>query len=229
MVFDKRKRSYLGSKEFCENSFDYLNRSSTEHAGKVREFLNYWVSKFPLKESKELISRIHSGGEIGFNSATFEIVLYAIVRKLGFDVTVHPELENDSRKHPDFLVTGRNGDEFYLEAVLASEFSESKKSEESRKNVILDAIENINSSDFQLEVIANGSPRTPPSGKKLRKIIERWLATLNVDEVRKVFIERGMDFIPKIKWNHDGWNVEFGAIPVEPNRREHINSCDWNV
>lgn len=144
MLFNHKNREDQGHKTHIESDFEYLDRSDRIEAQRVREFLNEWIGRFPENEA-ELISRITSRDRRAFESATFEIVLFAIISGLGGHLEVHPELENGSEKRPDFLVYMPSGDEFYLEAILASEFSEAEKAAERRKNVVLEAIEKLDS------------------------------------------------------------------------------------
>ena len=133
---------------------------------------------------------------------------------------IHPDLPNGSTKHPDFLVTTPEGDEFYLEAVLASEFSADEIAAESRKNTVLNTIEGLESPNFSLGINANGNPDTPPSGRRLRNDLSRWLESLDPDVVAIAIDENGIDAIPTKNWNHENWEIQFEAFPKNPERRE---------
>ncbi|HVL01850.1 MAG TPA: hypothetical protein VM553_18660, partial [Dongiaceae bacterium] len=171
MLFECKNRLYDGPKTYIEDDFEYLDRSARKEAENVRLFLNKWIGFFTEIEAKDLISRIKSKDRRAFDSAIFEIVLYAIISGLGGKLEVHPMLENGSSKRPDFLVKMPKGEEFYLEAVLASEFSEAEMAAERRKNVVLSAIEKIDSPNFFIGITAEGNPDRPPSGKALGKIV----------------------------------------------------------
>jgi len=219
MLFEEKHRSYQGPKTYVEGDFEYLDRSARKEAENVREFLNKWILWYPEHEARELISRIKSRNRHAFNSATFEIILYAIINSLGGKLEIHPELENGSYKRPDFLVKMPKGEEFYLEAVLASEFSEAEISAEKRKNVVLHAIEKLETQNFFLGINAKGNPDTPPSGKTLCRELNNWLRGLDPDVVAKNVEEKGPQQLPRINWEHDGWDIEFEAIPINPESR----------
>jgi len=219
MLFEEKDRAYQGPKTYIESDFEYLDRSGRKEAQRVREFLDEWIGCFPENEANELISRITSRDKRAFDSAIFEIVLFAIIASLGGHLDVHPELENGSEKRPDFLVRMPNGEQFYLEAVLASEFSEAEKAAERRKNVVLEAIEKLDSPNFFVGINAEGNPDTPPSSKALRRDLTGWLANLDPDLVAREVEENGHDKVPTMAWEHDGWLVEFEAIPIKPERR----------
>ncbi len=219
MLFEEKLRTYSGPKTYDERDFDFLDRSKRKEAEKVREFLNYWIERFPEAEQKELASRILSRDSKAFESATFEIVLYAILTNLGASIEIHPDLDNGSEKHPDFLVSFGEGEEFYVEAVLASEHSEAELAAERRKNVVLDSIERMESPNFFLSINAEGNPETPPSGKTLRRELSAWLAKLDPDVVANAVDEHGFEAVPKMQWHHDGWEIEFEANPIKPEKR----------
>lgn len=219
MLFEEKSRTYTGPKTYGERDFDFLDRSGRKEAENVRQFLNYWIERFPEEEQKELISRIQSRDSKAYESATFEIILYAILTNLGGSIEIHPDLENGSEKHPDFLVSFGDGDQFYVEAVLASEHSETELAAEKRKNVVLDSINRLESPNFFLGINAEGNPETPPSGKALRRELSAWLATLDPDAVAEAVEAHGFGSIPKMEWRHDGWEIEFEAIPIMPGKR----------
>lgn len=222
MLFEKKSRTYIGPKSYGEGDFEFLDRSGRREAENVRKFLSSWLGKFPEGEQSELISRIQSRDPKAYESATFEIILYAILTNLGASIEIHPELDNGSDKHPDFLVSFSKGEEFYVEAVLASEHSGAELAAERRKNVVLDSIERLESPNFFLGINAEGNPETPPSGKALRREISNWLAKLDPDDVTNAVDEHGFEAVPKLQWCHDGWEIEFEAIPKNPEKRGSV-------
>src|SRR3990167_3146773 len=219
MLFEEKNRLYDGPKTYVEDDFEYLDRSARKEAENVRFFLNKWICFFPEAEAKDLISRIKSKDRRAFDSAIFEIVLYAIISGLGGKLEVHPALDNGSSKRPDFLVKMPKGEEFYLEAVLASEFSEAEMAAERRKNVVLNAIEKIESPNFFVGISAKGNPDKPPSGKALGKILSGWLMGLDPDFVAKEIAGSSHEKVPVINVDCDGWHIKFEAIPKKPECR----------
>ncbi len=219
MLFEDKERAAQDPKGYAENDFEYLDRSGRVEAERIRQFLNEWISKFPKEEAEELVSRITSSDPKAFKSATFEIVLFALITNMGASLEIHPVLENGSKKRPDFLVSFPNGNQFYLEAVLASEFNEQELAAEKRKNIVLDKIDEIESPDFILGIDASGNPMSPPSGKKLCRDLKKWLASLDVEGVDAELERRGLDRVPVMPWAHDGWKIKFEAFPKRPEKR----------
>lgn len=102
---------------------------------------------------------------------------------------------------------------------MASEFSAAELAAEKRKNVVLETIERLESPNFFIGVNAKGNPDTPPPGKALQKELSSWLESLDPDEVARNVDNKGFGEVPTMEWNHDGWNIEFEAIPIKPERR----------
>lgn len=219
IVFEPKERAYEGAKSYIESDYEYLDRSSRIESTKVRDYLNCWIDQFPEEEANELITRIRSGDKRNYDSAVFEILLFSIMTSLGCKLEIHPDLNNGSSKHPDFLVTTPEGEEFYLEAVLASEYSAAEVAAEKRKNVVLNSLEQLDSPNFLLGINASGNPDSPPKGRILRNQISNWLDNLNPDDVIRDVEEKGHDAIPTWQWSHDGWDISFEAIPIKPDRR----------
>lgn len=219
MLFDNKQRVSQDAKSYIENDWSYLDRSGRVEAKKIRDFLNNWIEKYPESDRKELIARITSGDSTNFQSAIFELLLFALLRSLGCSITVHPNLTNGSATHPDFLVVTPEGESVYIEAVLASEYSEADVSARKRTDVVLNSIEKIDSPNFFIGVNAEGHPERPPGSKLLRKELEQWLSKLDPDFVAHEVSIHGHDAIPRMTWQHEGWSIIFEAIPKKPERR----------
>lgn len=219
MLFENKERVSQEPKSYVETDWDYLDRSGRVEAQHVRDFLNHWVSEYPASEHKEMIARISSGDHRNFQSAIFELAIFSILRSLKCSITIHPELPNGSPKHPDFLVVTPEGESVYVEAVLAADYSEADIAARKRTDVVLNAIEKIDSPNFFVGVEAEGHPERPPSGKGLRKVLEQWLARLDPDVVAKNVQTHGHDAIPKMEWKNEGWVITFEAIPKKQERR----------
>ena len=220
MLFEEKKRTGSEYKAYGESTYNFLDRSALELASNVRKFLNHWVSQLPDKEAKDIISRYKKGGQTE-KSATFELILFAIMTKLGCKLQIHPDLKNGSKKHPDFLVTTPEGEEFYLEAVLASESSSDEQiAAENRKNVVLDSIDRLESPNFFLGIDAVGNPDTPPKGRALRRKLEKWLESLDPDAVAREVDQKDFNSLPTMECGQDNWSIKFTAIPKSPESRD---------
>jgi hypothetical protein len=219
MFFEEKERDDSDPKEHNESSYSFLNRSSWAESKKVRDFLNDSLKKYPESEIPELISRVKSGDDRHFDSAIFELIIHQTLYALDYKLEPHPTLENGRKSRPDFLVESPNGDKFYLEAVLASCKTTANYGAERLKGTVYNSINKIEHPNFFVEIDDDGEPKTPPKGRILKKIIKKWLDSLDPDQVIKDVEERGFDELPELIWKHDGWNITFRALAVKPNRR----------
>lgn len=219
MLFENKTRSDNRPKSYVESDWDYLDRSGRATAQRVRDFLNYWITAYPESDRGDLISRITSRDCKNFKSATFELILFALLKSLGCKVEIHPESENGSGKHPDFLAVTPKGESVYIEAVLASEYSESEVSAQKRTDVVLNTINKIDSPNFFVGVKVEGHPERPPKGRDLRKKLTQWLSSLDPDTVALDMEDSDHTSIPSMTWEKDGWRINFEAIPKKPEYR----------
>lgn len=219
MIFDVTARTDTGPKRNLESSFEFLNRSARPEISRVREFVESCAVEYPSSDIDELIARFRSGNDTHFNSATFELLLYAALTRLGFQLEPHPQLDNGSKARPDFLVSTSDGAQFYLEAVLASEIREANQGGEAIKGAVMDALASVSHQHFLIDVLDQGRPTTQPSGKKLAKAILNWLDSLDPDEVQETIDTDSIDAIPTYIWEHEEWTLTFRPIPLKASRR----------
>jgi len=218
-VFDRVLRTDSSPKKNLESDFGFYNRSARPEMGSVRDIIEECVAKYPDSEVEELISRFRSGDDVHFKSATFELFLHDALRRRGFVLTPHPELPNGKLYKPDFYVLDPKGESFYLEAVLATENNELDKGGEARKGAVLDTLTKSPHHNFMISLDDEGSPKSPPNGKKLKNKVHKWLDSLDPDEVNQEIEDSGFDSLKPMFWSHDGWNLQIRPIPIKPERR----------
>ena len=113
-LFDSIERRYLEAARHNENVYDYYNTSARTDITIIRNTLEGWFLNYPEHEKKELKSRFKKD----FDSAFYELFLYELFSKLGYEITIHPDLPS-SPKRPDFLIC-RDGLEIYVEAKVGT-------------------------------------------------------------------------------------------------------------
>ncbi|HLW33809.1 MAG TPA: hypothetical protein VKX40_16225 [Aequorivita sp.] len=117
-LFDKTSDIIIGPADNNENSFNYYHKSTRKDILIIRETIESWFLSFPDSEKIELKNRFDKD----MDSAFFELFLYQMFKKLGFLITIHPELE-DSNKRPDFLIE-KDGVQSYVEAKVCYDKSQ---------------------------------------------------------------------------------------------------------
>lgn len=218
LLFSQGDRSDFSFKRESESNFTFVDRCALPFVANTRRLLEQYISNFPAGERDELIARMRSGDDTHYKSATFEVLLHEILRRLGCELRCHPILPNGSLARPDFLVHTPSGEEFYLEAVLASEKGLHKETNGIKEAVLWQFYEHTHPS-FMVSVRTSGLPTTQPSAKKLLNQVVNWLNSLDPDLVDHDIKTYGWDVVPKLEWRHEDWSLVFSPIPIIPERR----------
>ncbi|MGO9119175.1 MAG: hypothetical protein ACLQPD_16405 [Desulfomonilaceae bacterium] len=216
MLFSDITRTAVDSKSDEESHYSYLNRIAWIEASTIRGVLQDWFSRYPTSEKKRFLSRFCTDDDISFLSSFFELYLHELLLRLNY--TVELETLSSSGKRPDFLVRSADGNEFFMEAVLATGMSDEEIAAEKRKNIVYGSLEKIESPDFFICMNISGNPTEPPSGKKLRKKISLWLESLNYEDLLAKLINEGKSAMPKLGYSEKGWNIEFYVLPKQSAR-----------
>lgn len=216
-IFDPSISRSSETKRQSETNFEFLERSDRPEIERVRNLIDRCVGSLPKEELDETVARIKS--REGFQSICFELILFETLKSQGCEVVIHPELPNGSKKHPDFLVTDRNGDAYYLEAVLASENSENISSSTAMKESVVDSLRSVSHSDFTIMINSTGDPTSAPKGVALARGIISWLDTLDYDSLRAAIEADTRYSLPIRSWDLNGWIVETTAFPVSTDMR----------
>lgn len=219
MLFPNKKPLDKDPKRYSEPDFGYLNRSARPEAVRVRKVLEDWFSRYPEEEKLEFLCRFQSSGDIHFTSAAYELYLHEIFLMLGYKVTVHPENPSGKLSRPDFLLVNRSGYRFFLEATLATDMGEEDRAAEARKNVVYDSLNRLDSPNFFLSMSIKYSTDKAPSAKRMRQELSRWLSKLNPDGLAAQIEEFGISSSSSYRYKHDGWEIEFTAIPKSGSKR----------
>ena len=218
-VFDLVQRSDATPMRSNESDFEFYNRSSRPEFARVRALMEEFAAHYPKDEVGELIARIRSGDNRHFLSATFELTLHETLLRSGFELSVHPTLPNGNRSKPDFLVKDEYGEEFYLEAVLASENNQADPAAEARKGLVYDYLNANPHQYFMVAVDDEGFPTSQPSGKKITKAVHRWLDSLELEGIQAQIDEGDLFSIPPFEWHHEDWVLQLRPIPLKLERR----------
>ncbi|MFD0798121.1 hypothetical protein ACFQZJ_11670 [Maribacter chungangensis] len=208
-LFVDKIRDYDGYSDHNEYTYDFLDRSSKKEFGEVRDLLNDWFSIFPESEKAEIKSRIRKD----FDSTFYELFLYQLFHRLGFDILVHPKVPK-SKKRPDFLVT-KNDLELYVEAKVITGKSKAEESFERKRNEFYDALNKLNFDRFliSLETLIFKTDKQPNS-KKFIKNIQTKIEKLNPDKISESINSGEISTLPKIEYEDEYIEAKVGIIPL---------------
>ncbi len=217
LLFDSFERQNTNFKTQAGASFPFLNESARFAFTRVRELVESWFANYPVEHRRDLRGRFRSREAHNHESAFFELFLHELVSRLGCVAIPHPTMPEASRR-PDFLVRGPTGEEFYLEAAVVMEESDEQAAARARFDQVVDALNDLLSPNFFLNVQAHGLPDSNPPIREIREKVDAWLRTLNPDEVTRAFEATG-EGLPPLEYQHGGWLVEFAALPKSKKAR----------
>jgi hypothetical protein len=218
-IFDDIARIYAGPANHSEGRFSYYNRSARPGVVTIRAALQEWFERYPQEHQSELRARFRSGNDRNFDSAFFELFLHELLLRLKCKVEVHPSPPGAGGKAPDFLVTPENGEQFYLEAIVATAMSTEEAARQAVIDLVYDQIDRLESPNFFISIgTMEGVATRQPSGKRIRVFLEERLAALDPDEVAAEYTERQRD-LPSWVYEEQGLKIEFGVVPKSPEGR----------
>ena len=204
MLFDNFQRTEDRFPRRSEQWFDYLNISAKPDIASTREILETWVARYPEKDRVDLIGRLRSDN-INHHSAFYEMLLHEVFFQRSCILAPHPNAPNSSY-HPDFLVKTKNGDGFYLEAIVARDESKAELAIKNRMNVVYDLLNEIELPNYYLKIICPFPPNVSPSVNKIKAFLKKVLEEVNQSPEK---VQPGKKWIFK-----DGdYEIPFGLIP----------------
>ena len=182
-VFDDIDRTTSGAASRITSAFNYLNTSNRAEAERVRVLVNDLIQRYPETHRDELKHRLRSVDNITHVSAFFELALHELLLRAGCTIiAVEPTIPGTSKK-PDFLVEAPTGEQFYMEATLATGRSAANVAAQNRLNHALEIIDSMGSPEYFLDLSITGMPTENIAASKLRRLLRRWLERLNYDDV----------------------------------------------
>ena len=193
-LFNDKVRVNLEYAHNQQDTYEFYNNSAIEEFATVRNRLNHWFSKYPDGAKKQLKRDFQSN----FDSAFFELFVHELFSEQGFYLTPHPTVPN-STKNPDFLA--KKGElEIYLEAKVATDESNEERALKVKQNIIYDAINQINCSDYWISVreisfLSNKQAKLGKIRQSLEENISKYGALL-VTGGEDTFSERQEKCIP---------------------------------
>jgi hypothetical protein len=210
MIFENKERNYLGFKDYLESDFQFYDRTANPEFAKVRDIINYWTSEFPIETVDEINRRIKTE----FPQVFYELFIYTIFNKLGFDLSIHPPLK-DANTKPDFYAL-KEDFRLYIESTVTSEYKKSVQID----NSIYQTLIQIRNSNFMLLVdTLNLIDGKQPPLKKIKSFYTEELNKLNPDSL-------GSDLEKYPKLTYADNSVEIEIIPC-PRKPEYRNSTQY--
>ncbi len=216
-LFDEQDRTDGASCREGEDSYSFLNRVSTPYWTQVRNLLEAFFSRYPPEHAESLRRDFRARLPGRHYAAWWELYLHELLRRLGYQITIHPVIEGTERK-PDFGLR-REGSEFLVEAsVVFSGIAGGEEHTGAAPSWMLSAFEEVENLNFFVsihEVTARGIEQ--PKRAEFVGPVEAWLARLDPDQITTEHQAGG--HVPMLRVECRGWEVELEAWPVKPEAR----------
>ena len=102
-----------------EKIHEFFAREGRPEIVPIRNWIEFWYSRLPPDKQPDIRGRLRSGDIRQFTAAYFELQMFAMLRNMGYAVTVEPKLADEHYK-PDFLAR-RKDESFFLEATVCGQ------------------------------------------------------------------------------------------------------------
>ncbi|TXN29778.1 hypothetical protein [Lacisediminihabitans profunda] len=210
-IFTNRARSDRSPRKANETTFSFLDRTGSAYFAPIRDLLEKWVDDIPAEHRAGIVGNLTSGDD-KFESAFWELYLYAAATGTGDRVEIHPDVPGTS-KHPDFLVHAATS--YYLEAISVGRSPEHVATEKRLRDVeaVLDQVR-VAGITLMFEYHRVGAK--PIRAAKLRDRLVRWIDSLDTSALgwRSDAFELHA-FRPSFRFEDDGWALSFEALPTK--------------
>jgi hypothetical protein len=217
-LFDKTSDIIAGPSDNNEKSFNYYHKSNRKDILIIRETIENWFLSYPASEKIELKNRFKKD----MDSAFYELFLYEMFKKLGFLITIHPELENSNKK-PDFLIE-KDGIQCYVEAKVCYDKSQEEMAFDRRKNQFFDNLSKVKIKGFLLRIAElEFKTNKQPSVKELIPKIEERVENLDPRILTLEMEKLGFDGCPNIDFENQDFKITIQPIPLIESKRNKIS------
>jgi len=218
MLFDPAtvEPGKTGPQAHGESCYQYIATANKPAIETLRIQLDEWISDYPEEHQGELIQRIKTSGN-EFDSELFELLMYTMLFRSGFEVSIHPDLPDEVEKRPDLFVRDPDGNHLFVECVLATGESKSEVSARNLVHAVYQKIdEKLQSAAYfwSVRVLAQG-PQAPKAGTIIFDVAH-WLRGLDWEDVATKFAELGFKTPIRYVWDNGTWRLEFLPIPKDP-------------
>lgn len=199
-LFDGRLR---GSQEPLRPGgilFDFYDTCGRHGYDQFRDFVNTWIAELPERDGTALARQMQCGDNRQFEAGMIELVIHALLKRQGYDVTCHPNLQHTSKK-PDFAVKNQEGRVLAYVEVTTNNPSKEEIAQTNNESRIQSAIDAALLPDgcrlgYRVERYGTASP----SLNQLVASVEKW--------VRENANDTSGEKPPQRVFNANDWQIE---------------------
>jgi hypothetical protein len=220
-LFDDFERTCTSPATYSEATFEYLNRAAGERWGTARAVCEAWFADYPAESRAELRGRFRSCDEGQHGGAWWELYVYTLYKRLGYEVEVHPPVPGKGT-NPDFLVA-LGPHEMYVECTVIFATDGPITATPAIEAWIYDCIDSTTNRNFLVGLKIEQAGNITPSAKDVARPLDDWLATLDPEavpaDVEATNTEGELGAYPEKTFHVRDWILTYTAIPNPPDGR----------
>ena len=174
MLFDITDTSDLGFPQDGEPVYAYMRRSAMPEIVRIRGMLEAWFEDYPISARNDLRARFRESAQQVHQGAYFELLVHALLKKLGYIAEAHPIIP-DSSGRPDFLARWE-GRPVYVECTVIDRDAREKAATAAEQDV-LNKLNSLVSAYYRLTISMSGRLTDTLSRKCITGPFDQWLKT----------------------------------------------------
>lgn len=199
-----------------ESYWLFLDQTANPADVVIRDMLESWFRRYATQDPdarRELKSRLEADERAGL----FELFLHELLLRLECGIEIHPCVPASARR-PDFLVSPKAGEEFYLEAVTAWTGAERTGTVQTGRTV--DFLNSLDLGDKMLFLTGDLPPLREVRQKALRRFFEEKARQFSREQLVERLRVGGLDVLPVV--HHPPTGIQGVLHPkVEPSELAH--------
>ncbi len=178
-----------------------LARAETRVDQAVRTLLEHWFTHLPEPAQSDIRSRFWERDRRLALAAFWELYLHELLRRLGYQLTIHPA-PSQSGPRPDFSAV-QGSEAFYVEALVHGPPTERWRAER-RLYPILDVLHEIQQAGVPVRLVHVEYGESTPPLRELRDALLAWCET----------VDAHASSASRLVWQRNGWKLTFEAGAV---------------
>jgi len=216
-LFTDQNPTLLGFRRHAETDFGYMNSHADLPVKAARTIIEDWYKNYPADHREELARRFRSKRPSQHSGAFWELYLHELFLRMGYGIVVHAALLGTDNR-PDFLLLKEGRPVAVVEARLAGVETDEEASVKQRQGELHDALDQVRSPNFFLQIDEVRTASQRPSFRQLTKDVEAWLMTLDPDmPIDQFQLERRNSI--QFEWESSGWFLRLLVIPKSVGHR----------
>lgn len=220
-LFKEFERTHDGPGDPGESLYKYIYRSSRLQAAQARDLCNRWFADYENDASEDELSRFlgdfRSKGCKQHYAAWFELLTHQLLVRLGFSVTVHPDLPGND-KHPDFEALS-NGYRILVEATVVAPDNDPFAPSDYERDA-QEKFSQLEIANFTTRIAGvSGTLKRCLKKKEIKREFGRLVAKYDPDEVQRRIDQYGYGQVPMETIRFGDWQLQVELLPLPPDKR----------